>query len=356
MRITEARLIEPRRIELAQRELAPAPGEALLEIAACGFCMTDFHKYEGHDPDMTLPVVVGHEASGVVVQTNPADARPHPGDRVTGAFEFAFATHAVAPLDRLIRVPDDVPLEHAIGEPLACVVNVARAANPQLGDHVVLIGCGSMGMMLLTCLARSCAATVTAVDVLPQRLALAAELGATHTADPRQTDAAEAIMEVTGGRGADVIVEFSGKPAGLELASRILRYGRSKVLVPGSHVQPAEYNLWPFMLKGAEMAFVHPAYSADFDEDLRRGLAGLRRGLFALDRILTHRFALADAAEGFEMARTGADGYIKGLLLPNGCLEGPAVRREAEGATGLRAGDGGHLAPPPAWRVGACRP
>ena len=318
MTITEARLVEPRRFELVRRDLRPAPGEALLEIAACGFCMTDFHKYEGHDPDLVLPMVLGHEASGVVVETNPPEAGVSPGDRVTGAFEFAFATHAVAPIDRLIPVPAGVPLEHAIGEPLACVVNVARTANPELGDHVVLIGCGAMGLMLLTCLARSCASTVTAVDVLPERLALAAQLGATHTVNPKEADAAGVIMETTGGRGADVIIEFSGKPVGLELASRVVRYGRARVLVPGSHVQRAEYNLWPFMLKGAEMAFVHPAYSLDFDEDLRRGLQGLRRGLFALDRILTHRFTLENVAEGFEMARTGADGYVKGLLIPNG--------------------------------------
>jgi len=317
MRIKEALLIEPGRIEIRERELEPAPGEALLQIAACGYCATDLHKFEGHDPDAVLPMVLGHEASGVVVETNPPDAGFRPGDRVTGAFEFAFAIHAVAPMDRLIRVPEGVPMEHALGEPLACVVNVARAANPELGDHVVLIGCGAMGLMLLTCLARSCAATVTVVDVMPERLRLACELGATHTVNPRDTDAQQEIMDVTDGKGADVIVEFSGRPQGFELASRIVRYGRARLLVPGSHIQPAEYDLWPLMLKGADVAFVHPAYSRDFDEDLRRGLRGLQRGLFALDRVLTHRFTLENVTDGFEMARTGADGYIKGLLMPN---------------------------------------
>jgi L-iditol 2-dehydrogenase len=318
MKVREARLIAPRRMEVVERDMEPAPGQALLEIAACGYCMTDFQKYEGREPDVVYPTVLGHEASATVVATNPADAPFRPGERVAGTFEFAFATHAVVSFDSLVPVPDDVPMEHALGEPLACVTNVARAASPEPGDHVVLIGCGAMGLMLLTCLARSCAATVVAVDVLPERLALAAELGATHTVNPKQDNPAARIMDLTGGEGADVIVEFTGRPAGLELASRVLRYGRTRVLVPGSHVQPAEYNLWPFMLKGAEMHFVHPAYSRDFHGDLRDGLEGLRRGLFAMDRILTHRFTLANAAEGFEMARTGADGYVKGLLLPNG--------------------------------------
>ena len=317
MKIREARLVAPSRIEVVERELEPKPGEALLEIAVCGYCMTDLHKYEGHDPDAVLPMVLGHEASGIVVATNPPDAGVELGARVTGAFEFAFATHAVAPIDRLIHVPADVPLEHAIGEPLACVVNVARAANPEPGDHVVLLGCGAMGLMLLSCLAHSCAASLTAVDILSERLEVAQELGATHTVNPVEDDAAARVMETTEGLGADVIIEFTGRPEGLELASKILRYGRPRVLVPGSHIKPGRYNLWPFMLKGAEMAFVHPAYSLDFDGDLRRALQGLRRGLFALDRILTHRFTLDSVTEGFEIARCGTDGFIKGLLLPN---------------------------------------
>jgi threonine dehydrogenase-like Zn-dependent dehydrogenase len=172
--------------------------------------------------------------------------------------------------------------------------------------------------MLLTCFARSCAATVIAVDVVPERLALASDLGATHTFDASAGDVDAQIMELTGGRGADIVVEFTGKPSGLKLASRIVKYTRAKVLVPGSHVRPAEYDLWPFMLNGSTMVFAHPAYSLDFDEDLRRALQGLRRGLFALDRVITHRFSLENVAEGFELARTGADGYVKGLLLPSG--------------------------------------
>jgi threonine dehydrogenase-like Zn-dependent dehydrogenase len=318
MRIREARLVAPRRIELAERELAAAPGEALIEIAACGYCMTDFHVYEGEDPNVMYPFVLGHEASGVIVETNPLPTDPalEVGTRVTGAFGFAFATHAVAPLRRLFRVPEEVPMEHALGEPLACVVNIARAANPQVGDHVVLIGCGAMGLMLLTCLARSGAASVVAVDVLPERLELSAELGATHTVNPKQTDAAERIRQITEGRGGDVVIEFTGRPVGLALAGEVIRYGRANLLIPGSHMQPATYDLWPLMLKGAIAGFAHPAMSRDFDEDLRRGIAGLCRGLFAMDRILTHRFTLENAAEGFELARTAAEGYLKGLLLP----------------------------------------
>ena len=321
MQITEARLVEPRRIELAHRELSPGPGEALIELAACGYCMTDFHVYEGHDPHVEFPFVLGHEAGGTIVEANPlpTDPRFEIGEKVTGAFGYCFATHAVAPLNRLFRVPEGVPMEHAQGEPIACVVNIARAANPEAGDHVVLIGCGAMGLMLLTCLVRSCAASVIAVDILADRLKLAAELGATHTVNPKVVDAATEILAITGGRGADVVIEFTGKPAGFELAGEIVRYSRANLLIPGSHMVPATYDLWPLMLKGARCGFAHPAFSRDFDDDLRRGLLGLERGLFAMDRILTHRYTFANVAQGFEDARNATEtGYLKGVFLPTG--------------------------------------
>jgi len=317
MRIREARLIEPRRIEIAERDLEIGPGYAIVEIAACGYCMTDVHKYLGDDPDVSLPVVLGHEASGIVLETNPPDKRIRPGMRVTGGFEYCFATHAAAPTHRLIPVPDDVPMEHALGEPIACVVNVAQAANPEPGDDLVLIGCGAMGLMTLTLLGRSEAASITAVDIRADRLALASELGATHLINAKETDAWRAILNQTRGKGAEVVLEFSGSPAGFDLAANVVRYTRAKLLVPASHMKPATYDLWPLALNGTQVIFAHPAWSLDFDEDMRRGLKMLRQGLFAMDRVLTHRFTLEEAAQGMEMAVTGADGYIKGLLVPN---------------------------------------
>ena len=318
MKIREARLVGPRRMEIAERDLVAAPGQTIVEITACGYCMTDVHKYLGDDPDVSLPVVLGHEASGIILETNPPDdKRIRPGMRVTGGFEYCFATHAAAPTDRLIPVPDDVPMEHALGEPIACVVNVVQAASPEPGDDVVLIGCGAMGLMTLTLLARSAAASITAVDIRADRIALARELGATHLINAKETDAWRAIMNQTHGKGAEVVIEFSGSPAGFDLAANVVRYTRAKLLVPASHMQPATYDLWPLALNGTQVIFAHPAWSLDFDEDMRRGLQMLRHGLFAMERVLTHRFTLEEAAQGMEMAVTGTDGYIKGLLVPN---------------------------------------
>lgn len=317
MRIRQAVLVEPERIEIRDAELVPRTGYGIVEIAACGFCMTDLHKYLGEDPDYSLPMVLGHEPSGYFV-SGEGRTRLKPGDRVTGAFEYAFATHALAPLDRLVRVPEGVPMEHALGEPLACIVNVARSATPELGDDVLVVGCGAMGLPVLGCLTRSCARRVIAADLRDERLAMARERGATHTFNPRRGDAWKGVMDLTDGKGCEIAVEFSGTGAGFDLASRLLRYNRGRLLVPSSHIERGEYNLWPLALDGAQVEFVHPAWSRDFDEDMRRGLAMLPQGIFGMERLLTHRFALEEAAAGFEAARAGAGRYLKAVLLPHG--------------------------------------
>ena len=318
MKIKEAVLVEPRRIEINERELSPKSGEALIRIEACGYCMTDFGVYEGRDPDAKLPMVLGHEAAGVVVETNPSpgDKDLKVGARVTGAFAYAYATHAVAEINRLFEFSDEVPFEHAQGEPLACVVNIAKAATPKFGDHVLQVGCGAMGLMLLMYLSKTCSRSLIAVDIDPGRLKLAEEIGVTHTINPKECDAKQTIMDITGGRGVDIAIEFSGKPIGFDLCSKVLKYGGARMLVPGSHMQPATYDLWPMMLQGASIDFVHPAFSQDFDGDLQLGLYGLEAGIFQMDKIVTHRFGFDNVAQGFEMARTAEDGYVKGVFLP----------------------------------------
>ncbi len=318
MKIKEAVLTEPRKIEIAEREITPGPGEALVRIEACGYCMTDFGVYDGRDPDAELPMVLGHESAGVVVETNPGpgDKELAVGARVTGAFSYAFATYAVAPINRLYEFSDEVPFEHAQGEPLACVVNVAKAARPRIGNHVLQVGCGAMGLMLLMYLARTCTRSLIAVDINVERLKLAKEIGVTHAINPAECNAKEAILDITCGRGVDIAIEFTGKPVGFELCSTVLKYGGARMLVPGSHMVPATYNLWPLMLQGASIDFVHPAFSEDFDGDLQLGLYELERGVFQMDKIVTHRYTFDNVAQGFEMARTAEDGYIKGVFLP----------------------------------------
>ena len=138
------------------------------------------------------------------------------GDRVTGAISAGFATHSVAPREGLLAVPDGVDLMHAIGEPLMCISNIARAAAPKFGDHVAVVGCGQMGLLTIAALKQVGLGSLIAVDRIGRQLDLALQIGATHAVgaggqDPVATVAAIAPC------GADVVVELTGKPGGLEL-------------------------------------------------------------------------------------------------------------------------------------------
>ncbi len=312
MRSTRAGLVEPKRFELIDVELAPGPGEVLVEVSACGICSSEIPVYTGDRP-VDMPAFLGHEGSGVVAAVGPGVKGFAEGERVTGAIGQAFATHAVADAGMLFKVPDGVDMAHALGEPLFCVANIARAAAPRFGDHVAVVGCGQMGLMTIAALKNPGLGSLVAVDALPERRQLALVAGATHvTVD----DPVSEIMDISG-RGADVVVELVGKPGGLRLATDMLRRGQGRLIMGGYHQLDDVYHLRNFSYQGLIAHSAHPAYSPDMAGDYRRALEALSRGVFPMDLVVTHRLPLDGIAEGFDMLRSHAPGYLKGVVVPD---------------------------------------
>ena len=250
-----------------------------------------------------------------------------PGDRVSGLARGVFATHAYADSGLLIKIPEEVKdLKYCLIEPLTCISNNLRAANPEYGDSVAVIGCGMMGLMAVAGLSRSSAREVIAIDLLDSRLEWAGKMGATKTLNPKKTDLGAETKEITGGRGVDVVIEFTGKIAALELACDIVRpavpvgfEGRGKILIPSLYAgkQSFESSLgYKLMFKSPILHSTHPWYSSDYREDQRRALWGFIRGIFPLREIITHEFPLQETQKAFEIAETGLDGYVKGVVLP----------------------------------------
>ncbi len=311
MRSTRAGLVEPRRFELIDVELAPGPGEVLVEVAACGICSSEIPVYTGDRP-VDMPAFIGHEGSGVVAAVGAGVKGFAEGDRVTGAIRQAFATHAIGDADMLFKVPDNVDLAHALGEPLFCIVNIARAAAPQFGDHVAVVGCGQMGLLTIAALKNPGLGSLVAVDAIPERRQLALAAGATHVS---LDDPVSEMMDISGS-GADIVVELVGKPGGLKLAADMLRRGRGRLVMGGYHQLDDVYNMRNFSYQGLIAHSAHPAYSPDMAADYRRGLAALARGVFPMDLVVTHRLPLDRVGEGFEMLRQHAPGYLKGVVVP----------------------------------------
>ncbi|MFF5362847.1 NAD(P)-dependent alcohol dehydrogenase [Streptomyces scabiei] len=241
----------------------PAPGEVLVRMVAAGLCHTDLGVASGGLP-FPLPGVLGHEGAGVVEAVGPGVTSVVPGDHVVLSFtscgtcgncrdghpaycatwlplnliggrradgsgtisrdgqelgghffgQSSFAERALVDERGLVKVDPDVPLDSVA--PLGCGVQTGVGAvwnvlEPRAGSTLVVLGAGAVGLSAVMAAALTPATTVIAVDKVGERLDLAKELGATHTVNAGEAaDITEAVMEITGGRGADGVVETTG--------------------------------------------------------------------------------------------------------------------------------------------------
>jgi S-(hydroxymethyl)mycothiol dehydrogenase len=239
----------------------PGPGEALVQVQACGVCHTDLHYREGAIND-EFPFLLGHEAAGMVEAVGPGVTDVAAGDHVIlnwravcgqcrackrGRPWYCFNTHNAS---QRMTLQDGTELSPALGigafvektlvaagqctkvDPqtpataaglLGCGVMAGLGAamntgHVQRGDSVAVIGCGGVGNGAVAGALIAGATTVIGVDVDDRKLAWAKEFGATHTVNSRETDAVEAIRELTQGFGADVVIDAVGRPETYEQA------------------------------------------------------------------------------------------------------------------------------------------
>ena len=233
----------------------PGPGEALVAVQACGVCHTDLHYREGGIGE-DFPYLLGHEAAGVVEAVGDGVTGVAPGDFVIlnwravcgecracrrGRPWYCFATHnaqqkmtledgtVLSPalgigafVDKTLvaagqctKVDPAVPPEVAgllgcgVMAGLGAAINTAPVTR---GDSVAVIGCGGVGNAAILGAQLAGARTIIGVDIDPRKLEWARQFGATHVINSRETDPVERIQELTGGNGADVVIEAIGRP------------------------------------------------------------------------------------------------------------------------------------------------
>ena len=233
----------------------PGPGEALVDILTCGVCHTDLHYKQGAIND-DYPFLLGHEATGVVSAVGPDVTEVAPGDRVVlnwravcgecracrkGEPQYCFNTHnatqkmtledgteltaalgigafaekTLVAAGQCTKVDDDVDAA-AVGL-LGCgiMAGIGAAINTgevQRGESVAVIGCGGVGIAAVAGAQLAGATTIIAVDIDAKKLELAKAQGATHVINSKDEDPVEAIRALTGGNGADVVIDAVGRP------------------------------------------------------------------------------------------------------------------------------------------------
>ena len=196
----------------------PGPGEALVTVQACGVCHTDLHYKQGGIGD-DFPYLLGHEAAGVVDAVGPDVTDVAPGDFVIlnwravygrcracsrGEPWYCFSTHNAT---QKMTLEDGTALSPALG--IGAAINTGGVTR---GDSVAVIGCGGVGDGAIAGAYLAGAHTIIAVDVDDRKLEWARGFGATHVINSRNADPVAGIQELTGGNGADVVIEALGRP------------------------------------------------------------------------------------------------------------------------------------------------
>ena len=203
----------------------PGPGEVRIQLEGCGVCGSNLPVWEGR-PWFAYPLpsgAPGHEGWGVVDAVGPSVDRVAVGDRVAALSTRAFAEYDVAAAAAVVRLPPELAGRDFPGEPLGCAVNAFRRSAIEPGDTVVIIGIGFLGAVI-TRLASRAGARVIAVSRRPFSLDVAREQGADVLLGLDDHDhVVRQVEHLTGGRGADRVVEAVGLQQPLDLAGRLVR-------------------------------------------------------------------------------------------------------------------------------------
>ncbi|NJP24968.1 S-(hydroxymethyl)mycothiol dehydrogenase [Microbispora hainanensis] len=326
----------------------PGPGEALVAVQACGVCHTDLHYREGGIND-DFPFLLGHEAAGVVEAVGEGVTDVAPGDFVIlnwravcgqcraclrGRPQYCFATHNAT---QKMTLADGTPLSPALGigafadktlvaagqctkvDPSASPVAVGllgcgimaglgaaiNTGGVTRGDSVAVIGCGGVGDAAVAGAHLAGATTIIAVDVDDTKLEWARRFGATHTVNSRETDPVEAIRELTGGFGADVVIEAVGRPETYKQAFYARDLAGTVVLV-GVPTPEMRLELPLLDVFGRGGALKSSWYGDCLpSRDFPMLVSLYQQGRLDLDAFVTETIALEDVEAAFEKMHHG---------------------------------------------------
>lgn len=341
----------------------PRADEVLIRMVATGLCHTDLSVREGVIP-FPLPGVVGHEGAGVVEEVGSAVSRVAPGDHVLASFtscgtcpncasarsaycetflpqnllggrradgsytihqngtplnahffgQSSLARHALVDERSLVKVSSDAPLEMLA--PLGCGIQtgagtVLNVLRPEPGTILVVFGAGGVGLAAIMGAALSAAGRIVAVDLVPSRLELARELGATDTLDASGGGVVEALLELSSGQGVDYTIEATGLLPVVRQAIEVLAPRGTAALVGAPNAGatvPVDIN---YMLNGRRIVGV-----TEGDSEPQRFIPTLvqlyEQGRLPIDRLIKH-YPFEDIERAAAEAHAGAT--IKPVLL-----------------------------------------
>jgi L-iditol 2-dehydrogenase len=326
----------------------PVPGisetEVLIEVKACGICGSDVHGMDGSSGRRHTPLIMGHEASGIIVARGEQVSSFSEGDRVTfdstiycgkcfycrkGLINLcdnrrvlgvspkeyrqhgAFTQYVVVPEHILYRLPDGLSFEQAaMVEPVSIAFHAVNLTPISLNDSVVVIGAGMVGLFVVQALRAAGCGTIIAVDIEQSKLDTALKLGADHGLLAGAVDVPEAVRGLTENHGAALAVEVVGNTAAVNTAISSLRKGGSLTII-GNLSPTVEFPLQEVVTRQIS---VNGSCSSCGEYPACLDL--IARGVINVDEMISKVAPLAEGADWFRRLYNQEKGLMKVILQP----------------------------------------
>ncbi len=321
----------PLEIEDVQRP-EPVENEVLVKVSACGVCHTDLHYIDHGVPTFKEPpLILGHEASGIIEEVGPCVSSWKAGDRVLipavlscgrcsycregrenicqgmvmlgNNIDGAYAEYIKVPSKDLVHLPEEIPIVEgaiiadAVSTPFHAVKNRAKVKP---GETVVVFGCGGVGINVVQ-IAAVVGGMVIAVDIDDKKLALAKKMGAIECINANEVErVSKAVRKLTGGGGADLAMEVIGKPATMEEAFNCIKTG-GRLCIVGYTNEKITLNAGRIMYREVTIMGSLGCRPVDYPVIVEM----VKRGKIKIESLVTHRFPLEEIHEAFEVMRKG---------------------------------------------------
>ncbi|HHV78064.1 MAG TPA: alcohol dehydrogenase catalytic domain-containing protein [Firmicutes bacterium] len=335
-----ARVVTPGSIELVEVPIRRlGPGDVLIRVHAAAISGSDIDIYTGKASTIALPSAIGHELSGEVVETGGRASRFAPGDMVVveslipcegcqqclvGAFNkcksltFGYRTgmggiaeYYIANEKRVHRLPNQLScLEGSLVEPAAVAAHAVRKSGVTFGDRVAIFGASAVGLLVLQFCKAAGAGEVYVVDTRSDWLALAASLGADQILDCALEDAAQTILELTGGVGVERCFEISGSPETLRSGLESLAQG-GVLTITDIGDETCFSEILASSLRRRELIVQGSYY---YCGEFPLVLEMLARGRIRLERLISHVVDFEHVNEAFKLAVDPTERAVKVIL------------------------------------------
>ncbi len=316
--------------------------DVLVKLEYVGICGSDVHYLEhGAIGDFVVngDFILGHECAGEIVKVGKDVTSLQIGDKVAlepgctcGQCEFCkegkynlcpdveflatppyhgcLENYIAFPANMCFKLPDNITTkEGALVEPLAVGMHAAAQGEVKLGDSVVILGAGCIGLVtLLACKAYG-ATDITVVDVMQKRLDYALKLGATRVINAMEESAIEVLDELTDGAGIDVVIETAGNKITIKQTPYLVKRGGTIVLVGLAADDIIEYNFAKIMAKEATIKSVFR-----YRNIYPKAINAIAKGMIDVSGIVTHEFDFADTDQAFDFVINHKDDVVKAVI------------------------------------------